>query len=309
MKRLSNVNGADALSQVLRTFRVASTVWCVSDLRAPWGFAVEPRNAASFHLVLEGQGWLDVDGIAGRVRLEPGDLVVLPHGNGHAVRDDPATQAVLLDDLLAAAPPEAGRLLAGGDGPRSEILCGGVTLEGRSASPLLALLPPLVHVRGRTGWLRSTTALVRRELPASAPGADAVVSRMTDILLTQAIRGHIAQRQDLHVLRDPWIAEAVRQLNEFPERQWTVADLASICALSRSAFQDRFRRATGDPPMRYLPRLRVARAAGLLSESSLSVYEIARRCGYRSDAALRRAFKRAVGVPPGRYRFETDRVA
>jgi AraC family transcriptional regulator, alkane utilization regulator len=304
MERLTDLNSADALSEVLRALRVRSTVWCLSQLGAPWAFGVDQRAVASFHLVLEGGGWLEVDAVDGPLRLERGDLVVLPHGNAHAVRDDPETPVVLLDDLLAGIPLESGRLIAGGDGPRSEILCGGFVLEGRAASPLLELLPPIVQVRGPLEWLDATAALVRRELPAHAPGADAVVTRLTDVLLTQAVRRHLSGRDDLDALRDPWIAQAVRLLNDAPERPWTVAELASASALSRSAFQERFREATHQPPMRYLARLRLSRAAELLRESSLPVYEIARRCGYKSDAALNRAFKRALGVPPGRYRQE-----
>lgn len=302
MERLTDVLSLDGLSEVLRAGRVRSTVWCVSEFGAPWAFGVGRRTAASFHLVLEGGGWLEVDAVDGRLWLRRGDLVVLPHGNGHALRDDPATPVVLLDDLLARAPLDAGRLIVGGDGPRSEILCGGFVLEGSLASPVLALLPPLLHVRGPAAWLDATVALVRDELPAYAPGADAVVTRLTDVLLAQALRRHLAGREDLRALDDPWIAEALRLVNDAPERPWTVSQLASVSALSRSAFRDRFRQATGQPPMRYLTRLRLSRAAELLRESRLPVYEIARRCGYTSEAALSRAFKRALGLPPGRYR-------
>jgi AraC-like DNA-binding protein len=302
MERLSEVQSADALSEVLRGLRLASGVWCVSRLRAPWAFGVELRADASFHLVLEGGGWLEVDAVDGRRRLSHGDLVVLPHGNGHVVRDDPRTPVVRLDDLLAAAPPEGGRLVAGGAGARSEILCGGFMLEGGSASPILSLLPPVIHVRGATEWLDATTGLIRSELPAYEPGADAIVTRLTDILLAQAIRRHLASRDDLRALRDPWIAEATRLLHDAPGRPWTVAELAAASALSRSAFRDRFHEATGQPPMRYLARLRLARAAELLRESSMPVYEIGSRCGYKSEAAFSRAFKRAIGMPPGRYR-------
>jgi AraC family transcriptional regulator, alkane utilization regulator len=303
MERLSDAQATDPLSEVLRASRVRSTVWCVSELRAPWAFGVEPRAVASFHLVLEGGGWLEVDAIDSPLRLHRGDLVVLPHGSRHAVRDDPATAVTLLDDLLSATPPARGRLNVGGNGPRSEILCGGFELDGGSTNPLLALLPPVVHVRGAR-WADATTALVRSELPRFAPGAEAIVTRLTDVLVAQAIRHHLAGRDDLRALRDPWIADAVRRLNDDPERRWTVTELAAASALSRSAFRDRFREATGEPPMRYLARIRLTLAAELLHETTLPVQEIARRCGYRSEAALSRAFKRALGQPPGRFRRE-----
>jgi hypothetical protein len=233
----------DVVSEVLRAGRVRSTVWCLSDLAAPWAFAVAAREGATFHLVLRGSGLLDVDGDAPPIAVRAGDLAVLAHGHAHALRDAPATPVRPLDDLLAETPPLDGRLVRGGAGARVEILCGGFVLEGRSANPLLALLPPVLHVPAAE-WLEETTALLRRELPAFAPGADAVVTRLTDVLLTQAIRHFLRATEDVEALRDPFAAAAVRLLRERPEHPWTVSELAGRVALSRSALSQRFRAAT-----------------------------------------------------------------
>ena len=45
---------SDAVSEVLRAFAVRSTIFCRSELRAPWAFRVEGESVAKFHLVLEG---------------------------------------------------------------------------------------------------------------------------------------------------------------------------------------------------------------------------------------------------------------
>jgi transcriptional regulator GlxA family with amidase domain len=58
--------------------------------------------------------------------------------------------------------------------------------------------------------------------------------------------------------------------------------------------------------MRYLRRLRLARAAGLLRDPDLSLGAIARHTGYDSDVSLNKVFKREWGVPPGRYRVRED---
>lgn len=302
MRRLSELPGDDVLSEVLRAVRVRSTVWCLSDLAEPWGFGVAARDAASFHLVLAGRGVLDVDSVATEIEVAVGDLVVLPHGHGHTLRDRPSTPVRLLDDLLAETPALEGRLVRGGHGARTEILCGGFVLEGRSAAPLLALVPPLLHVRPPNDWLDGTVSLLRQELPAFAPGADAVVTRLTDVLLTQAIREVLAASEDTAALRDPLAATAVRLLNDRPDHRWTVDELARAVALSRSALSERFKAATGEPPRRYLTRLRLTRAAEELRTTDAPIYEIARRCGYDSEVSFSRAFRRAVGVSPGRYR-------
>jgi AraC-like DNA-binding protein len=83
---------------------------------------------------------------------------------------------------------------------------------------------------------------------------------------------------------------------------WTVEKLAVAVAASRTALADRFRDATGMPPMRYLTRLRIAAAARDLRGSGRTLADIARRVGYSSDVALSKAFRREMGVPPRAYR-------
>ena len=56
--------------------------------------------------------------------------------------------------------------------------------------------------------------------------------------------------------------------------------------------------------MGYLIRWRLQLAARALSSTSRGVADIAEEVGYESEAAFNRAFKRAHGVPPAKYRKE-----
>ena len=71
---------------------------------------------------------------------------------------------------------------------------------------------------------------------------------------------------------------------------------------SRSAFAARFARLVGEPPLHYLTRWRMQKAAGLLREGRASLAEIAEQVGYDSEAAFSKAFKRSIGTAPGAYR-------
>ncbi|HEU4533315.1 MAG TPA: cupin domain-containing protein, partial [Polyangiaceae bacterium] len=59
-----------------------------NELASPWGLAFPAGSCAGFHLVLEGQCWVRVDGLPPEPVLT-GDVVLLPHGNGHAISDRP----------------------------------------------------------------------------------------------------------------------------------------------------------------------------------------------------------------------------
>jgi AraC-like DNA-binding protein len=317
MELLSDFDRSDLISQVLRVVRVRSTVYCRSSMGAPWGFGVRAHGNPAFHVVTEGSCWLDVDGAAGQIALTAGDLVVLPAGPRHWMRDDPATAATALDDILAAAPTGSHRSLRyGGTGPRTGLLCGGFALEG-DTHPILRALPPVLVVRGAGGrpvpWLDALLALVTAETTTAAPGAEGIVTRLADAMLTQVLRGALAERHSadgdgLLALRDPQVAAAIELIHRRPQHAWTVGELATQVALSRSAFSARFSGMIGEAPKRYVTRTRLVHAAALLRSNDTPIAEIAVKIGYGSEFSFAKAFKRAFGVSPGSYRGQPPEV-
>jgi AraC family transcriptional regulator of arabinose operon len=80
------------------------------------------------------------------------------------------------------------------------------------------------------------------------------------------------------------------------------ARLARSQGLSLSTFRRRFLTETGMPVHRYLMRLKIERARQLLLRSDWTVEQIADRLGFTDVFYFTRCFKRAVGLPPARYR-------
>jgi transcriptional regulator GlxA family with amidase domain len=103
-------------------------------------------------------------------------------------------------------------------------------------------------------------------------------------------------------LRDPVVGRALACLHKESHQPWTIEKLAREVGASRSVLAERFTHFVGEPPMHYLTRWRMQRAAGLLSDSSEKVAAIARQVGYDSEAAFSRAFKRTAGLAPAVWR-------
>ncbi|WP_052173410.1 helix-turn-helix domain-containing protein [Embleya scabrispora] len=82
----------------------------------------------------------------------------------------------------------------------------------------------------------------------------------------------------------------------------TLAEIAAEAHLSVYHFIRVFRAATGETPHRFLTRLRIERAQRLLADSTLTIGQIADRCGFASPGALSSAFLSQVGVRPSVYR-------
>jgi AraC-like DNA-binding protein len=127
-----------------------------------------------------------------------------------------------------------------------------------------------------------------------------------DIVFIQAVRAHIGVRGAdngwLAAMSDAHVGPAIAAMHRDPAKTWTVARLASLAGLSRTAFATRFALLLGESPMRYLTRYRMTRAIDELKNPRASVPSIAERVGYASDVAFSKAFKRHVGVGPGAFR-------
>ena len=79
-------------------------------------------------------------------------------------------------------------------------------------------------------------------------------------------------------------------------------ELAREAGTSRSVLSERFSALVGQPPIDYLAHYRIARAAERLRLSDDCIAAVACDSGYESEAAFHRAFKRIMGVAPGRWR-------
>ncbi len=78
--------------------------------------------------------------------------------------------------------------------------------------------------------------------------------------------------------------------------------LAATAHLSPHHFARLFRALTGDSVMGYVRARRLARAVELLACDKSSILDVALACGFGSNEALTRAFRRHFGLTPGAYR-------
>src|SRR5439155_17105321 len=159
--------------------------------------------------------------------------------------------------------------------------------------------------------LKATLDLVSLEVRASGAGGAVVVERLSEVLLAQALRVTLLELQateqlEPELLNDRGIAPAVRAIHEHPEHAWRLGELAGLCAMSRSAFASRFRALTGDSPIRYVTRCRLARSARQLRTGEATLAQIALLAGHESEFSFSRAFKRAFGSAPRAYRVQDD---
>jgi transcriptional regulator GlxA family with amidase domain len=106
-----------------------------------------------------------------------------------------------------------------------------------------------------------------------------------------------AQLADREPLRD-----VQRWITDHPAADLSVETLAGRASLSPRQFARAFTAQVGMPPGRYVDRVRLEAARRRMEDTADGVEETARRCGYGTPEAMRRAFIRALGVSPAEYR-------
>lgn len=305
-------NASDPVAEALHGVHMDGAFYCRSDFTAPWGLALPAiEDCLLFHVVIAGGCRLEIAGEAPR-HLAAGDLALVPHGAGHVLNSEAGAAAAGLFTL----PREScnGRYEAlrhGGGGAPTRLLCGALRFVQPLARQLVALLPPVIHVTDWPGhqraWIAGTLRYIAAEASEPRAGGEAVLTRLADILVIEAIRAWIAaapaaQAGWLGALRDRQLGRALAQLHRDPARDWSVASLAEAAHMSRSTFAARFTELVGMPAMQYLARWRMQQALARLRDSDMSIAELAGQLGYESEAAFSRAFKRLLGISPGAAR-------
>jgi AraC-like DNA-binding protein len=289
--------------------------YCRSELTGRWGASVPAiPGHLWFHVVTEGQGWLDVDEAGARL-LRPGAFALVPRGQGHRIWSEPGVPTPGVLELEREQISDRYEILRHGEGEgQTTMICGALSFNHPAARNLINALPGTLVIDAlhspHVEWMQSALRLMAAETREPQPGGEAVITRLGDILVVQAIRAWIesdpaARTGWLGALKDRQIGRAIALIHRDPARAWTVDSLAKLVAMSRSAFSARFTQLVGEPVMRYVTRWRMYVAMDVLREQGASVAEVADRLGYQSEAAFSRAFKRILSVSPGKIRRDT----
>lgn len=297
----------DALADLLGAVLLRNAMYKRIEARAPWGLQKPTRDRAVFYLVAHGSALLEVDGESPR-RLVVGDVAFLPHGTGHTLRDAATTQPEIVGH---GSPGSSSRVRTiGGTGDRSSFLTGFFELAHGRRPALLEQMPRVVTMTSTAPpfdpLFATTVQLLLAESAAPGQGSAIVLQRLADVLFVQALRS-LAARPSCHerglpALADPHITQALDLMHIHIDAPWTVASLATRVGLSRSGFAARFTELVGEPPLQYLARWRIARAAEHLRGTDDAIGAIATRVGYESAPSFTKAFKRWQGTSPGAYR-------
>jgi AraC-like DNA-binding protein len=317
----------DALSEALSAVHMTGAIFLDAEFTAPWGVSVPAaerlasvlaptaEHIVNFHLVIEGE-MLAQDESGATTCLSTGDILIMPYGDSHRLSN--GATARFVNSALVLRRFSRGEILKlrlGGGGARTHIICGFFGCRRQAVRLFLAGLPSILRIplRGDPSgaWIESSIRHLLTSEEKGRPGRSALLSRMAEALFIESMRRYMEslsgeQAGWLAAARDPVVGPVLTLIHREPGRKWSTTELAHAVGSSRSVVAERFGRLLGEAPITYLSRWRLHLASRLLETTQEPVAKLAYEVGYDSEASFNRAFKREFGMPPVRFRRQSQ---
>jgi AraC family transcriptional regulator len=147
-------------------------------------------------------------------------------------------------------------------------------------------------------------ARLRSPIPGSRLFAETLVTQIAIKLLwnysSLPRQGHLPEEK----LTDPRLRRVIDYLQSSFAEEISLHKLAVVAGLSPNYFLHAFKLTTGQPPHRYLTKLRIIKACELLHNPYRSIADIGLAVGFSSQSHLTTVFRRFVKTTPAAYREE-----
>lgn len=307
--------GTDWLSRLLQMVPVSGQIDYRCFLGAPWRLDNGPFESTEipYHIVLAGSAYLEVpDG--GLVHLVAGDILLMPHGDTHVLRDaseaKPSPARETRGTAFTVVENDRG-------GERLDMLCGRFTLSSAHEKLVRAHLPGRLIVNaveysaatakpGTSQHLASLVGLLRMESADEHLGGLAMLNALSTAMFALVLRlaSETVETPEglLALAGNPRLAPALAAIFNNPAHPWTLPELATLCNMSRATFIRQFQQRLGRSATDLLTDIRMTIASNELRSSDASTGAVADAVGYQSEAAFQRAFKLHVGATPSQFR-------
>jgi AraC family transcriptional activator of mtrCDE len=297
----------DALTALAPALRVRPELQDFCRFGGDWRAVHDPeeRGWAAFHIVTQGHCLIERTGQP-PVALKAGDVLLLPHGDGHVVYGNGSGRTAFREisytyrDYIRIKQTEGSEV-------DTELVCGRLHLESASENLLLRALPhAIVLDHAGSAACSGLVAMMRDELERPRAGSAAVASDLASALFVMLLRGYLETDPPtegiLALLSARETGKAAAAMLHDPARDWGLDELASIAAVSRATLVRAFRKIAGMPPQAFLTELRLGIARNRLAQTPDPIAQIAADVGYQSEAALSRALHRRFATRPGAMR-------
>ncbi|PJK32762.1 AraC family transcriptional regulator [Pseudomonas sp. S10E 269] len=297
------MNSSSALVDwLLDSFELDTSLFHVGRYCGDWHASTHGLASASFHLVVQGQCWLHIEGDSTPHQLENGDAVFLLRDLAYRLSGEPTAAGAQECPRVPMVPLDR----AADDGVG--LVCGFFHFQSGLSAMIVDTLPAWIILRAGDPSLtaaRNLFELILQECERVPAPSSALLERLCHLLFLYVLRQQVLDNTELGGLaalgRQPAFAHLLEQLIAHSADAWTLESMAACTGLSRSAFFKRFNELCGQSPGQVLLMMRMRHACQLFKQDQ-TVADVSLAVGYQSVAAFTRAFHKVTGQQPGAYR-------
>ncbi len=290
----------DVLSQLLSTFKVQAEVFHNAQYCNNWAIDTSGTQYISFHIVSHGNCELMINPDTKQtIKLAAGDIVLFPHDDKHYLCND-INQNTATN--IAQSIPFSDGLRADGTG----LICGYFSHNHPQITQLTAHLPGYMvfhHDNTNDCILSSLIQMLIKASLANHNDSNYVLNKLSECILSMLFREHLDESKGLlAALTHPQISLAIEAIHQSAEKKWSVDLLSQQANMSRANFASLFKTLLGVPPMEYITQWRLSLGYRMLADEKSTVLATAIFCGYDNESSFSKAFKRVMGISPGKLR-------
>lgn len=300
------------LDRLLMTLDVAIDAFAICEVNSGLQLVARPCNDIEVHYVLQGTMHLTVPGQP-PVQCGPGSIVLVPPHMAQTIGadDGPGRELMAMENHSVKPSGMIHFDATGGEpniGPHDlKFVCGTISASISGSFGLLdTVRRPIVEDLSDVPVVRASYELMAAEIAKPDLGSRALTGALMKACLLVLLRRHFGRSDHetslLSTLRDVRLGKAVTAVLDKPAARHSVAALASIAGMSRSAFAREFSHAFGMSPMEFVAKTRLHNAAEMLRSTNMPVKVIAASIGFSSRSHFSRAFRDGYGADPSAYR-------
>ena len=278
----------------------ATSVFHMGSYCHQWKSSTFYTGRPSFHIVMHGHCWLQVNNESNRKKLNSGDMVFfftnipfyITSSEKTPVSDLPSREMLAFTDNIEES---------------TSLICGFLNARLRSLDLLFALMPEFIIINANCPTfhrLNSLLHLLRMECIEVDNTCELKITRLTDLLLVYLLEEATKKQSlDINLIKlsdNVRFLELILDIHASPQNNWSVNSMADHVHMSRSTFIRKTEELSGYTPNEMLTRLRINVAQKLI-QRGLPIELISVEVGYHSTVGFYKAFRRITGVPPGQW--------
>ncbi|HHA1259692.1 TPA: cupin domain-containing protein [Enterobacter asburiae] len=285
----------------------ATSVFHMGNYCHQWKASTFHTGKPSFHIVMNGHCWLQINNDKKRRKLNAGDMVFFFTNIPFYIMSSektPVTELPAREMLSFAEKKEES----------TSLICGFLNAKLRSLELLFALMPEFIIINTHCpayNRLSSLLQLLRMECIEVDDTCEIKITRLTDLLLVYLLEEATKKQSlDINLIKlsdNARFLDLILTIHASPQNSWSVESMAEHVHMSRSTFIRKTEELSGYTPNEMLTRIRINVAQKLI-QRGCPIERIAADVGYHSSVGFYKAFRRTTGLPPGQWSSQLQRT-